>query len=88
MFSPSISSSLPKSDFKSGRYHLISKSQPNIPGDFLYRLSHPLGEWVIETGKTCSTPIAKLTFDVSNYAAKMSVVEALKGQSGWLNLHV
>ena len=76
----------PKPDFKSGRYHLISKSQPNIPGDFLYRLSHPLGEWVIETGKTCSTPIATLTFDVSNYPAKMSVVEALKGQSGWLNL--
>ncbi len=28
---------------KPGRYHLISKTQPNVPGEFLYRLSHPLG---------------------------------------------
>jgi ERCC4-related helicase len=77
----------PKAEFKPGRYHLISKSQPNVPGEFLYRLSHPLGEWVVETAKTCPAPIAKVTFDVSHYPAKMSMVEALKGQSGWLNLH-
>ena len=56
------------------------------PRRFLYRLSHPLGEWVIDTGKTCPTPIAQVTFDVSHYPAKLSMVEALKGQSGWLNL--
>ena len=76
----------PKPDFKPGRYHLISKSQPNVPGEFLYRLSHPLGEWVIDTGKTCPTPVAKVTFDVSHYPAKLSMVEAIKGQSGWLTL--
>ena len=76
----------PKPEFKLGRYHLISKSQPNIPGEFLYRLSHPLGEWVIETAKTCPAPLARVTFDVSHYSAKLSMVEILKGQSGWLNL--
>jgi predicted nucleic acid-binding Zn-ribbon protein len=76
----------PQSQFKSGRYHLISKSQPNVPGDFLYRLSHPLGEWVIDTGKSCPAPVATVTFDITNYPMKLSMVEALKGQSGWLNL--
>lgn len=76
----------PKAEFKPGRYHLISKSQPNVPGEFLYRLSHPLGEWVIDAGKNCPAPVARVTFDVSHYPAKLSMVEALKGQSGWLNL--
>jgi len=76
----------PKSEFKPGRYHLISKSQPNVPGEFLYRLSHPLGEWVIDAGKNCPAPVARVTFDVSHYPAKLSMVETLKGQSGWLNL--
>jgi hypothetical protein len=76
----------PKPEFKQGRYHLISKSQPNVPGDFLYRLSHPLGEWVINAGKTCPAPVARVTFDVSRYPVKLSMVEAIKGQTGWLNL--
>ncbi len=76
----------PKNEFKSGRYHLISKSQPNVPGDFLYRLSHPLGEWVIDAGKNCPAPVARVSFDVSHYPVKLSMIEALKGQSGWLHL--
>jgi len=76
----------PSEKFKSGRYHLIDKRQMNLPGEFLYRLSHPLGEWVIDTGKNVPTPVAKVTFDVSRYTAKLSMIEALKGQSGWLNL--
>jgi superfamily II DNA/RNA helicase len=71
---------------KPGRYHLISKSQPNVPGEFLYRLSHPLGEWVIDAGKNYLAPVARVTFDVSHYPVKLSMVEAIKGQSGWLNL--
>ncbi len=69
-----------------GRYHLISKTQPNVPGDFLYRLSHPLGEWVIESGKAVSAPLASVAFDVTNYPRRLLMVEAIKGQSGWLTL--
>ena len=58
----------------------------NLPGEFLYRLSHPLGEWVIDSGKTCPAPLATVKFDVTNYPTKLSMVEAIKGQSGWLNL--
>ncbi len=76
----------PHDGLKPGRYHLISKSQPNIPGEFLYRLSHPLGEHVIDTGKSCPAPLAEVRFDITNYPARLSIIEGMKGQSGWMTL--
>ena len=76
----------PHDGLKPGRYHLISKTQPNVPGEFLYRLSHPLGEYVIQAGKTCPAPVANVTFDMTHHPTKLSMVEAQKGQSGWLAL--
>jgi hypothetical protein len=76
----------PVSECRTGQYHLISKVHQNVTGDFLYRLSHPLGEWSIEQGKQCETPLANVTFDVTHYPARVSVVEALKGKSGWMTL--
>lgn len=76
----------PVSECRPGTYHLISKQHHNVTGDFLYRLSHPLGEWSIDTGKQTQTPMAKVNFDVTNYPMKVSVVEALKGKSGWMTL--
>jgi ERCC4-related helicase len=76
----------PVSRCRPGTYNLISRQHHNVTGDFLYRLSHPLGEWAIDRGKQADTPVAKVTFDLTNYPAKVSVVEALKGQSGWLTL--
>lgn len=69
-----------------GHYRLISKEHENLPGAFLYRLSHPLGEYVVETGKTLATPVAHVTFDISGRPTRISLVEALKGRSGWLHL--
>jgi hypothetical protein len=69
-----------------GVYHLISKDRVNMPGEFLYRLSHPLGEHVTQTGKTVFAPVAVVSFDVSRHPARISVVENLKGKSGWLVL--
>jgi ERCC4-related helicase len=76
----------PADTFKPGRYQLISKTQQNVPGDFLYRLSHPLGEWVLRAGKETPTPLASVRFDMTHYPLKLSMVEALLGQSGWLTL--
>lgn len=75
-----------------GRYHLISRSadQPaaaaNDHGYFLYRLSHPLGEHVLDAAKSGSTPTAELRFDITSHPGRIAVVEALKGRSGWLTL--
>ena len=76
----------PVNGVRPGQYHLISKQQQNVTGDFLYRLSHPLGEWAIDQGKKCSTPLANVAFDMTNYPARISVVEDLTGTSGWLTL--
>jgi len=70
----------------SGTYHMISKFRENVSGEFLYRLGHPLGEFVIQAGRDYPTPMAKVMFYISGHQAKISVVEDLKGKSGWLIL--
>lgn len=69
-----------------GLYHLISKGRANVPGEFLYRLSHPLGEHVVAQGRGRSCPVAEVTFEISKHPLKVSMVESLKGQAGWLQL--
>ncbi|MBA4384769.1 MAG: ATP-dependent helicase [Anaerolinea sp.] len=73
-------------EFLPGKYHLISKVEENITGDFLYRLSHPLGEFVLQQAKANDTPTRLVTFDISHNPVKVAMVEALKGKSGWLQL--
>lgn len=69
-----------------GRYHLISKNRHNVEGQYLYRLSHPLGEYVLASALQQATPAAELHFDITNHPTKIAVVEALKGRSGVLVL--
>jgi superfamily II DNA/RNA helicase len=83
----------PAPDIELGHYFLISKNkrqkdrtQEDEHGRFLYRLSHPLGEWTTHAAKALDTPLAELTFDISNHPTKLAVVEALKGHSGLLTL--
>ena len=76
----------PRPDLKPGDYHLISKTEPNVAGEYLYRLTHPLGEYVLENGKLCPTPVATVAFDISHHIGRITAIEALRGQSGWLTL--
>lgn len=76
----------PVPEAKKGEYHLISKNRDNIPGEFLYRLSHPLGEFVVDEGKNTGTSTASVEFDITGHPVKISVVESLKGKKGWLHL--
>jgi hypothetical protein len=83
----------PSPEIATGRYHLISKSQPekgldrsDEQGRFLYRLSHPLGESVVGSGKELPTPAATITFDVTNHASRVHIVEGLRGKAGHLIL--
>ncbi len=76
----------PRPDIRCGEYHLISKAGENVEGDFLYRLSHPLGEHVIAQGQSLATPTAKLTFDISTHPLRITLVENLKGRQGALIL--
>lgn len=87
----------PRSDISPGRYHLISKSYPTLQskaleedgteyGRFLYRLSHPLGEYVTEQARTLDTPSAKIIFDATHHQPRSLAVEKLRGKSGHLSL--
>lgn len=83
----------PHTDIPIGRYHLISKSHPRADEDggetqslFLYRLSHPLGEHVVDGAKALPTPPEQIVFDVTNHPARLSVIEALRGKAGYVTL--
>lgn len=76
----------PATGVNPGHYLLISKEHENEPGEFLYRLGHPLGEHVILTGQQFETPVAQVELDISRRSTRIVQVEALKGKSGWLVL--
>jgi hypothetical protein len=83
----------PRQDLSRGRYHLISKNRPveaarpDPEEGYLYRLSHPLGEYVVATAKDLETASDEVVFNVSHHPTKLSVVEAMRGQSGYLTLN-
>ena len=72
----------------SGKYQLIRKGERIPEHTFIYRLTHPLGEYVLDTAKGLSTPTQLIQFDYSHYGQKVSMLEPLKGQSGWLAITV
>lgn len=78
----------PREDISAGRYHLISRVHPQAEGagQFLYRLSHPLGEHVLAQARDANTPTAEIHFDISRHPTRIAVVEALRGQRGYLTL--
>ena len=72
-----------------GHYQLIGRGQNQSTDSInthIYRLNHPLGEWVLETAKNQPTPAAYIHFDYAAHGAKISVIESLLGQSGTLKL--
>ncbi|HCF5960131.1 TPA: DEAD/DEAH box helicase family protein [Pseudomonas aeruginosa] len=81
-----FSLSTPPTGIATGRYQLIrGAAQPDMLAH-AYRLSHPLGEWSIETSLNAATPIATLKLDYDKHGARVSVIEKLRGKSGWLTL--
>ncbi len=77
----------PMPDAPVGRYQLVrGGKQPDMLAH-AYRLNHPLGEWVLDSARNTATPTAELTFDYSNHATRISVIDQLRGKSGWLTLN-
>ena len=65
-----------------GRYEL-----PRRSGDaHLYRIGHPLAEWVIQQAKTRNLPAARLVFDYKAHGTRISTLEPYRGKSGWLSV--
>lgn len=51
-----------------------------------YRINHPLAQAVLKQASDLSTPVAKLTFNLSSHPVQVNAFERLKGQSGILRL--
>ena len=76
----------PPTGIAAGRYQLIrGAGQPDMLAH-AYRLSHPLGEWSIDASLNAATPVATLKFEYDKHGARVSVIERLRGMSGWLTL--
>ena len=83
----------PAREIPIGHYHLISKASPKAVereetnyGSYLYRLSHPLGEYVIDVAKDLKTPSSKVVFNISKHPTRLHIVESLLGKTGFLTL--
>ncbi|MBV2234700.1 MAG: DEAD/DEAH box helicase [Sterolibacterium sp.] len=65
-----------------GRYEL-----PRRSGDaHLYRINHPLAQWVIEQAKARTHTPARLSFDYTAHGKRISTLEPFRGQSGQLTV--
>jgi flagellar capping protein FliD len=70
-----------------GRYCLIKKGTEETSG-ILYRMSHPLGQYVLNQALNEAVFSGKVTFDISRHTGyRISQVEQLKGHSGYLTLY-
>lgn len=78
----------PAEGIPTGDYCLARKQEPPPEHAHSYRLSTPLGEFVVDRGRRLETPTQTLSFDLSGYGAKVSVLEQLSCKSGWLELNL
>lgn len=74
----------PSNSIAPGSYKLSGGELP--PHTLAYRPNSELGEWAISTAKALPTPFAEVVFDISNYQGRLTAIEQMKGQSGYLLL--
>lgn len=70
-----------------GRYQLIQKGQQTSEHTHVYRLTHPLGEHVLDTGRRLVVPQAEISFDLAGHDTRIAVLEQLDTPAGWLELN-
>ena len=73
-------------DGDAGLYHLDWEKAEAL-GDHFYRPDHPLAARLIETAEGRRLPDAALRLDYDAHGAVISILEPLRGRSGWLECH-
>ena len=73
-------------DGDAGFYHLDWEKADAL-GDHFYRPDHPLAAGLIERAKGRHLPDAALRLDYDAHGAVVSMLEPLRGRSGWLECH-
>lgn len=70
------------SEIDLGRYEL-----PRRSGDaHLYRIDHPLAEWVANQAKSHELSGLRIVFDYDAYGNQISTLKPYRGKTGWLTL--
>lgn len=49
-----------------------------------FRVTHPLGEAIVRRARARDLPVVELTFDYTLHDGRITVLEPLMGQSGWI----
>ena len=90
-----------KADFSDHEYSFMLKENPfpgeeiapgpyrigkNIEDAHIYRPTHPLAQRILNEVKNKDLPGAEIIFDYSNNPTIISVLEPLKGKSGWMKI--
>lgn len=65
-----------------GRYELPRRSEDA----HIYRLGHPLAQALLQHAKQQPLSASRIVLDYAAYGTKVSVVEPLRGQYGWLEV--
>lgn len=76
----------PVPEVPTGRYELVDRTGNQVADAYVYRMSHPLGQHVLDTGERAATPVARVVFDTRESPIRVMPVEALRGRSGWLRM--
>ncbi len=71
-----------------GRYEMIRKDASASDTAHTYRLTHPLGEYVLDLGRRTDAPTATVTFDLTNHGSRIAMLEQLESRTGWLQLNL
>ncbi len=71
--------------FRQGWYNLDWKVA-EASDEHFYRPDHPLAQRLIERAIARRLPVAEVVFDYGRHPSKISVIEALVGQSGWMEI--
>jgi hypothetical protein len=74
-------------DAPAGRYVLSSQRVGDESPQLVYRLSHPLGRWVLDQAKRTETVPGSVSFAPVNAPLKVTMAEQLAGHSGHLTVH-
>ncbi len=80
-FVPNRIAGCPEAATGTYRLHLRDRA---ADGYHPYRLGDPLAESIIKTIKARELPVAHVRFDYGKVTGKVSLVEQLRGESGWL----
>jgi adenine-specific DNA-methyltransferase len=72
-------------DVPLGRYQFVTKASGQN-GSQPYRIGHPLAEAALRRAVARHLPPARLIFNLSEHPLKISLLEPLRGRSGWLAL--